>query len=162
MKQLFFFFCLGHHHHPHHHRMLNVTLNAASLTLASRIGMKPFKCNVCAASFTTNGSLNRHMIIHAKSFKCSVCDESFRSSLLCKKHMKKEHSMDDQSRDTHRRDINGKKCLKTCRKNSSILLFLNWDHFLHRCLKDLIQDPAFKPLDILRKCFFNFLYSHLP
>ncbi|XP_075869029.1 zinc finger protein 236 isoform X2 [Nelusetta ayraudi] len=64
--------------------------------LNTHTGMKPFKCNVCAASFTTNGSLNRHMIIHAKSFKCSVCDESFRSSLLCKKHMKKEHSMDDQ------------------------------------------------------------------
>ncbi|XP_042369795.1 zinc finger protein 236-like, partial [Plectropomus leopardus] len=57
--------------------------------------VKPFKCNVCDASFTTNGSLNRHMIIHMKSFKCSMCDETFRTSLLCKKHMKKEHAVEE-------------------------------------------------------------------
>lgn len=66
----------------------------------SPTGVKPFKCNVCDSSFTTNGSLNRHMIIHIKSFKCSVCDESFRTSLLCKRHMKKEHAVDDQSKDS--------------------------------------------------------------
>ncbi|KAM3614930.1 uncharacterized protein V6R79_020939 [Siganus canaliculatus] len=59
-------------------------------------GVKPFKCNVCDSTFTTNGSLNRHMIIHMKSFKCSMCDESFRTSLLCKKHMKKDHAVGDQ------------------------------------------------------------------
>uniref|UniRef100_A0A3Q0S018 Zinc finger protein 236 n=1 Tax=Amphilophus citrinellus TaxID=61819 RepID=A0A3Q0S018_AMPCI len=67
--------------------------------LNTHTGVKPFKCNVCDASFTTNGSLNRHMIIHIKSFKCSVCDESFRTSLLCKRHMKKEHAVEDQSKD---------------------------------------------------------------
>lgn len=103
MEQLFFFFCFRHHlHQSSSQDVVNVALNAAPLILASHAGMKPFKCNVCAASFTTNGSLNRHMIIHAKSFKCSVCDESFRSSLLCKKHMKKEHSMDDQSRNMNK------------------------------------------------------------
>nr|XP_057908770.1 zinc finger protein 236-like isoform X1 [Doryrhamphus excisus] len=62
--------------------------------LNTHTGVKPFKCNICDASFTTNGSLNRHMIIHVKSFKCSMCDESFRTSLLCKKHMRKQHSIE--------------------------------------------------------------------
>lgn len=62
-------------------------------------GVKPFKCDVCDASFTTNGSLSRHMIIHVKSFKCSLCDESFRTGLLCKRHMKKEHGVQEYSKD---------------------------------------------------------------
>ncbi|KAM7420296.1 hypothetical protein PAMA_014824 [Pampus argenteus] len=64
--------------------------------LNTHTGVKPFNCNVCDASFTTNGSLNRHMLIHIKSFKCPMCDESFRTSLLCKKHMKKDHSVVDR------------------------------------------------------------------
>uniref|UniRef100_A0A3Q3LDE8 Zinc finger protein 236 n=1 Tax=Labrus bergylta TaxID=56723 RepID=A0A3Q3LDE8_9LABR len=67
--------------------------------LNTHTGMKPYKCNVCDASFTTNGSLNRHMIIHIKSYKCSMCDESFRTSLLCKKHMRKVHAVEEQSLD---------------------------------------------------------------
>lgn len=64
----------------------------------SLTGMKPFKCNICDASFTTNGSLNRHMISHIKSYKCTICDESFRTSLLRKKHMRKEHDVEEQSK----------------------------------------------------------------
>uniref|UniRef100_A0A3B4AUW8 C2H2-type domain-containing protein n=1 Tax=Periophthalmus magnuspinnatus TaxID=409849 RepID=A0A3B4AUW8_9GOBI len=63
--------------------------------LNTHTGVKPFKCNVCDATFTTNGSLSRHMITHIKSYKCSICEESFRTSLLCKKHLKKEHSIDE-------------------------------------------------------------------
>lgn len=64
----------------------------------SPTGMKPFKCNICHASFTTNGSLNRHMISHMKSYKCTICDESFRTNLLRKKHMRKEHDVEEQSK----------------------------------------------------------------
>lgn len=60
--------------------------------------MKPFKCNICHASFTTNGSLNRHTISHMKSYKCTICDESFRTNLLRKKHMRKEHDVEEQSK----------------------------------------------------------------
>ncbi|KAJ0065922.1 hypothetical protein NL108_000174 [Boleophthalmus pectinirostris] len=56
--------------------------------------VKPFKCDVCEATFTTNGSLSRHMITHMKSYKCSICGDSFRTSLMCKKHLKKEHSIE--------------------------------------------------------------------
>lgn len=69
--------------------------------LNTHTGVKPYKCNVCDATFTTNGSLSRHMIIHIKSYKCSLCDESFRTSLLCKKHLKKEHSVDDSGLESH-------------------------------------------------------------
>eukprot|EP00064_Thunnus_orientalis_P014040 superscaffoldBa00002383_g14081 len=73
------------------------SLKASETLHFSPTGVKPFNCNVCDASFTTNGSLNRHMLIHIKSFKCSMCDESFRTSLLCKKHLKKEHAVGDRS-----------------------------------------------------------------
>ncbi|MEQ2291423.1 hypothetical protein AMECASPLE_013227 [Ameca splendens] len=59
-------------------------------------GVKPYKCDVCDASFTTNGSLSRHTFIHSKSFKCSMCSESFRTSLFCKRHMKKEHGVEEK------------------------------------------------------------------
>ena len=41
---------------------------------------KPFKCNICDASFTQKGNLNGHVAsIHEgkKPFKCSICDASF-------------------------------------------------------------------------------------
>lgn len=71
---------------------------SSNLGLLSPTGMKPFKCNICDASFTTNGSLNRHMISHIKSYKCAICDESFRTGLLRKKHMRKEHDVEEQSK----------------------------------------------------------------
>ena len=43
-------------------------------------GKKPFKCNICDASFTRKGSLNIHMgSVHEgkKLFKCSICDTGF-------------------------------------------------------------------------------------
>ena len=58
--------------------------------------MKPFKCNACGALFTTNGSLNRHMIIHVKSFKCALCGDGFRTNLLCRKHMRKIHHVEER------------------------------------------------------------------
>ncbi|XP_031432812.2 LOW QUALITY PROTEIN: zinc finger protein 236 [Clupea harengus] len=63
--------------------------------LNTHTGVKAFKCNVCDASFTTNGSLIRHTIIHLnmKPFKCHMCEETFRTSLLCRKHLKKDHAM---------------------------------------------------------------------
>ncbi|XP_039592540.1 zinc finger protein 236-like isoform X1 [Polypterus senegalus] len=57
-------------------------------------GVKAFKCSVCDSSFTTNGSLSRHMTIHMnmKPYKCPMCEETFRTSLLCRKHVKKDHT----------------------------------------------------------------------
>ncbi|CAL1610638.1 unnamed protein product [Knipowitschia caucasica] len=69
--------------------------------LNTHTGVKPFKCNVCDATFTTNGSLSRHMVTHIKSYKCSICGDSFRTSLLCKKHLKKEHSIDETGLESH-------------------------------------------------------------
>ncbi|RXN06523.1 zinc finger protein 236 isoform X1 [Labeo rohita] len=58
-------------------------------------GVKAYKCNICDTCFTTNGSLNRHMIIHlnTKPFKCTVCEESFRTVMLRRKHMKLLHAV---------------------------------------------------------------------
>lgn len=58
-------------------------------------GVKAFKCNVCDSSFTTNGSLNRHLIIHlnTKPFRCTLCEQSFRTHLLRRKHMKLYHAV---------------------------------------------------------------------
>ncbi|XP_059921116.1 zinc finger protein 236-like isoform X3 [Gadus macrocephalus] len=64
--------------------------------LNTHTGVKPFKCNACSALFTTNGSLNRHMVIHVKSFKCALCGEGFRTNLLCRKHMRKIHHVEER------------------------------------------------------------------
>ncbi|KAJ3597602.1 hypothetical protein NHX12_001125, partial [Muraenolepis orangiensis] len=60
------------------------------------IWVKPFECGACGALFTTNSSLNRHMIVHVKAFKCVVCGEGFRTSLLCRKHMRKLHVVEER------------------------------------------------------------------
>lgn len=45
---------------------------------------------VCGATFTTNGSLKRHMCTHtnARPFMCPYCQKTFKTSVSCKKHMK--------------------------------------------------------------------------
>ncbi|KAA0703564.1 Zinc finger protein 236 [Triplophysa tibetana] len=83
---------------PARQTVLRMTAQTLShrLTLALLLaGLKAYKCNICEASFTTNGSLNRHMIIHlnAKPFKCSMCEESFRTVMLRRKHMKLLHTV---------------------------------------------------------------------
>lgn len=111
------------------------------LSHLSLTGVKPFKCNVCDASFTTNGSLNRHMIIHIKSFKCSMCDESFRTSLLCKKHMKKEHAVEEQSEDglysfrcfIQECEKDFKRKCRVSMQKIDFCLFLNYFFFLSCC-----------------------------
>lgn len=41
------------------------------------------------------------MITHIKSYKCSICGDSFRTGLLCKKHLKKEHAIDESGLESH-------------------------------------------------------------
>ncbi|XP_028971587.2 zinc finger protein 236 isoform X1 [Esox lucius] len=64
--------------------------------LNTHTGVKAFKCVVCDVSFTTNGSLNRHQIIHQKPYNCPMCEDSFRTSVLCRRHMKKDHGVVDR------------------------------------------------------------------
>lgn len=56
--------------------------------------MKAFSCSVCNASFTTNGSLTRHMATHMgmKPYKCPFCEQGFRTTVHCKKHMKRHQA----------------------------------------------------------------------
>lgn len=58
-------------------------------------GVKAFSCSVCSASFTTNGSLTRHMATHMsmRPYKCPFCDEGFRTAVHCKKHMKRHQTV---------------------------------------------------------------------
>lgn len=57
-------------------------------------GVKAFSCSVCNASFTTNGSLTRHMATHMslKPYKCPFCEQSFRTTVHCKKHMRRHQA----------------------------------------------------------------------
>lgn len=57
--------------------------------------MKAFSCSVCNASFTTNGSLTRHMATHTslKPYKCPFCEQGFRTTVHCKKHMKRHQAV---------------------------------------------------------------------
>ena len=58
-------------------------------------GVKAFSCSICSASFTTNGSLTRHMATHMslKPYKCPFCEEGFRTAIHCKKHMKRHQAV---------------------------------------------------------------------
>ncbi|XP_073754113.1 zinc finger protein 236 isoform X11 [Callorhinus ursinus] len=59
------------------------------------IWVKAFSCSVCNASFTTNGSLTRHMATHMsmKPYKCPFCEQGFRTTVHCKKHMKRHQAV---------------------------------------------------------------------
>lgn len=58
-------------------------------------GVKAFSCSVCNASFTTNGSLTRHMATHMsmKPYKCPFCEQAFRTAVHWKKHMKRHQAV---------------------------------------------------------------------
>ena len=57
-------------------------------------GVKAFSCSVCSTSFTTNGSLTRHMATHvsAQPYRCPFCEQGFRTTVHCKKHMKRHQT----------------------------------------------------------------------
>lgn len=65
------------------------------LALSVDTGVKAFSCSICSASFTTNGSLTRHMATHMslKPYKCPFCEEGFRTAIHCKKHMKRHQAV---------------------------------------------------------------------
>ena len=70
--------------------MCRSTITRVVQLCVSPAGSKDFQCDICMASFTTNGSLVRHMVVHTtqKSFKCPHCDETFTTSVLARKHIK--------------------------------------------------------------------------
>jgi len=51
-----------------------------------------FPCTKCSASFTTNGSLQRHLLAHSTQHQCPLCPESFRSPQLVEQHIRVQHS----------------------------------------------------------------------
>jgi len=55
-------------------------------------GGKQFPCTKCSATFTTNGSLQRHMLTHLTEHQCPLCPESFRSLQLVEQHIRVQHS----------------------------------------------------------------------
>ena len=55
---------------------------------------KPFKCNICDASFAVKGNLKKHLAsVHEgkKPFTCNFCDTSFREKGSLKKHTASVH-----------------------------------------------------------------------
>lgn len=51
-------------------------------------GDKPFKCDICGASFALNVRLKRHMMTHSgeRPFKCDVCGAAFTFINRLKRH----------------------------------------------------------------------------
>lgn len=77
------------------HRLCGEPVSAAEgLRVFPVTGVKAFSCSVCNASFTTNGSLTRHMATHMsmKPYKCPFCEQGFRTTVHCKKHMKRHQT----------------------------------------------------------------------
>jgi len=65
------------------------TLKAQEKTNTSS---KSFVCTKCSAAFTTNSSLQRHMLVHSAGHQCPLCPESFRTVQLVERHIKLQHS----------------------------------------------------------------------
>ena len=51
---------------------------------------KLFQCGVCEMTFTTAGSVRRHMTVHQEErpYMCPYCEKTFKSNVNCKRHMK--------------------------------------------------------------------------
>lgn len=60
--------------------------------MRTHYGYKPFKCDVCAESFTRKDHLERHMLKHTadedKPFHCSICGKGVNSKQHLKRHEK--------------------------------------------------------------------------
>ena len=55
---------------------------------------KPFKCNICDASFSEKGSLNKHVAsVHEgkKPFQCTICDAKFGARGTLNSHVRTIH-----------------------------------------------------------------------
>ena len=61
------------------------TLNASS---DEHTKTKPYSCNICAKTFTSNNDLKRHQRVHngEKPYKCEVCDKGFTQKGNLTKH----------------------------------------------------------------------------
>lgn len=72
-------------------------------------GVKAFSCSVCNASFTTNGSLTRHMATHMsmKPYKCPFCEQGFRTATHWKKHTKRHQAVPSAAAATGEADGGG-------------------------------------------------------
>ena len=50
-----------------------------------------YECSVCTKSYSTHGSLRRHMEVHGNSFQCNVCGEEFVNRRRLESHQKRIH-----------------------------------------------------------------------
>ena len=107
---------------------------------------KGFKCNSCIISYSTNKSLNIHMLNkHDLSVKCDECDQQFSEAFLLKKHYKKYHSkvfictvcnikkvdktqMDYHMEAEHQADIECPQCGILCRTRTSLSAHIDRTH----------------------------------
>jgi uncharacterized Zn-finger protein len=81
--------------------MTHSTSSADSCFIGLSFPLQEFKCDVCSATFTTNGSLTRHSMIHktVKAFQCPLCTEQFHTSIHCKRHMKTHSQTESNDED---------------------------------------------------------------
>ena len=57
---------------------------------------KPFKCSVCPSTFTQQGSMKRHELVHKDpTQKCDLCERIFHDKSEMKRHRLRHNNMGD-------------------------------------------------------------------
>jgi len=68
-------------------------IQAGNDGLSGQQATKPFWCNSCAKTFSSQSKLKQHMLVHSeeKPFSCTVCERAFNVVSNLRRHMRTVH-----------------------------------------------------------------------